>query len=212
MNEDHALQDQVHEALPQEAPSVEALLAEALPGDPPDDVGDGLSAQPTENGDRSEEEKAEPLSAPDETDPSADPLDPPSDPASDRLEMLTRELADLRELLHERIDTHERIAAERAEFLALYPDVPLTSLPDSVWEDVRCGVPLAAAYALSERKAHLKALEADSQNRANSHRSVGAHSTSGTDYFSPAEVRAMSAAEVSRNYSAIIRSMKKWNR
>lgn len=209
MNEDHALQDQVHEALPQEAPSTEALPAEALPGDLPDDVGDDL---PTEDGDRSEEEKAEPLSAPDETDPSADPLDPPSDPASDRLEMLTRELADLRTLLNERITTHERIAAERSEFSALYPDVPLTSLPDSVWEDVRCGIPLAAAYALSERKAHLKALEADSQNRANSHRSVGAHSTSGTDYFSPAEVRAMSAAEVSRNYSAIIRSMKKWNR
>ena len=93
----------------------------------------------------------------------------------------------------------------------LYPQTPLSSLPDNVWQDVKQGIPLAAAYALAERRrAYTEAL-ASSTNEQNKKCSAGAISSTENEYFSPSEVRAMSQGEVRANYQKIMRSMQKWN-
>ena len=106
---------------------------------------------------------------------------------------------------------HERIAKEYAEFSELFPGVSVSSLPDSVSESVRTGVPLAAAYALYHLKKEAAIAAASRINKKNSERSFALKKNDSSDsYFSPAEVREMSAAEVRTNYKKIIDSMSHW--
>ena len=121
------------------------------------------------------------------------------------LESLKKELADTRSL-------YARLESECAEFSEVYPEVSLSSLPDSIWQSVKSGVPLAAAYALEARKAELAARRAGEVNVENRKMSSGSLSSdSYNDYFSPSQVRAMSAAEVRANYTKIVNSMSKWH-
>jgi chromosome segregation ATPase len=107
--------------------------------------------------------------------------------------------------------TEARILAEIGDFVALFPDVPVEELPDEVWESVRAGAPLAASYALYERKKAAKAKRVAEINQKNASRSPGAAGTdTASEYFTPDEVRRMSRAEVHANYSKIKESMKKW--
>ena len=93
----------------------------------------------------------------------------------------------------------------------LFPDVPVEELPDEVWESVRAGAPLAAAYALYEKKKYAEAKRIAAINAKNASRSPGAAGTdTASEYFTPDEVRRMSRAEVHANYSKIKESMKKW--
>ena len=86
-----------------------------------------------------------------------------------------------------------------------------------MWEDVPSstsvgqGIPLSAAYALYEKRSCMDRLYAEEINRQNSQRSAGRAGlyTKG-EYFSPDEVRSMSASEVRANYKKIRESMKKW--
>lgn len=105
----------------------------------------------------------------------------------------------------------ERFAREGEEFRALYPETDLQNIPDSVWNDVRRGIPLAAAYALAERRHYCTELKANEYNLTNRMRSSGSLEPTEPEYFSPAEVRAMSQSEVRANYQKIMRSMQKWN-
>ena len=104
------------------------------------------------------------------------------------------------------------IRGQLGEFSELFPNEPLTALPDSVWESVRGGIPLAAAYALYRRKAELRAEQASIINKKNNGMSTGAigRDTTGS-FYTPDEVRAMSRSEIKKNYSKILDSMKKWN-
>ena len=121
------------------------------------------------------------------------------------LESLKKELADTRSL-------YARLESECSEFGELYPEISLSSLPDSVWQSVKGGVPLAAAYALEARKAELAARRAGQINGENRKMSSGSLSSdSYNDFFTPSQVRAMSAAEVRANYTKIINSMSKWH-
>lgn len=107
--------------------------------------------------------------------------------------------------------TEARILAEIGDFVALFPDVPVEELPDEVWESVRAGAPLAASYALYERKKAAKAKRVAAINQKNASRSPGAAGTdTASEFFTPDEVRRMSRAEVHANYSKIKESMKKW--
>ena len=107
--------------------------------------------------------------------------------------------------------TEARILAEIGDFVALFPDVPVEELPDEVWESVRAGAPLAASYALYERKRAAKAKRVAAINQKNASRSPGAAGTdTASEFFTPDEVRRMSRAEVHANYSKIKESMKKW--
>lgn len=138
----------------------------------------------------------EAMSAPEETQPEQDALSALRAEA----DALRAELAAEREM-----------AAQMREFCTLYPETPAETIPDSVWDRVRAGVPLAAAYALHERRAACErqaAAAAQAEARVRSGGAVGGGS--GETFFTPAEVRAMSADEVRSNYHGILASMKRW--
>lgn len=116
------------------------------------------------------------------------------------IERLQGEVSRLNEL-------QRRSRGELDEFCLLFPNVPLSSLPSEVREAVDGGVPLAAAYALFEkREAHLAA--AGKKSAEGSWR--GMNESGSGDYYSPAEVRGMSQKEVHKNYKKIMESMKHW--
>ena len=101
--------------------------------------------------------------------------------------------------------------AELEEFRDLFPGVSLATLPDSVLADVQNGVPLAAAYALMERRSeHLQKIAA-AANAANNRRSSGSAEGDSAGFLSPAEVRGMSPEQVRKHYRQILLSMPKWH-
>ncbi len=132
--------------------------------------------------------------------------------AADEAAALREELDRLRLELDQSRAFYGRMEAECAEFSELFPEVPLSSIPEPIWQSVKSGVPLAAAYALAARRESLRAQRAGEVNRENGLRSSGAlNQDTYNDYFSPAEVKAMSPAEVRANYTKIINSMSKWH-
>lgn len=135
----------------------------------------------------------------------------PAAPA-DELEVLRSELERLRSELDGRRESYERMSREYDEFRELFPGRDISRLPDDVWESVRRGIPLAAAAAYEEAKRQKLEKEAAEVNRRNLGSSSGALDTrTDAPYYSPAEVRAMSASEVRSNYPKIMDSMKFWS-
>lgn len=143
--------------------------------------------------------------------PDEDPHSHSEEDARAKLLELQGELNRLEEQIAERRATYARLERECAEFRELYPGLSLSDLPDKVWEDVQNGIPMAAAFALSERKRMILEAEAERTNREN--KKVAPEGLYGSEeiYFSPAEVRSMTQAEVKKNYEKIIQSMEKWN-
>ena len=134
--------------------------------------------------------------------------------AQERLAELRDELTKLRDELtaerNLRADLR-RMASELREFQTLFPDVPLSELPDEVTDGMCAGIPPAAGYALFLRRQRERERQAKSVNDANRLRSSGSLTTADADYFSPAEVRAMSPSDVRKNYQKIMQSMQKWH-
>ena len=124
-----------------------------------------------------------------------------------QIELLKQEIAKLEEFKK----AQNRILAEIGDFVALFPDIPIEKIPDTVWESVKQGAPLAASYALYEKRMVAEAKRIEEINAKNARKSPGAagKDTAG-EYFSPEDVRRMSRAEVHANYSKIKDSMKKW--
>ena len=118
---------------------------------------------------------------------------------------------DLREEINSARRTLIEQEAELEEFRDLFPNVSLSSLPDAVLADVRRGVPLAAAYALMERReARLQKIAAQA-NTLNGQRSSGSAGGNSVGYLSPSEVRAMTPEQVRKQYRQILLSMPKWH-
>ena len=115
------------------------------------------------------------------------------------------------EKLEELKRAQNRILAEIGDFVSLFPEIPIEEIPDTVWESVKQGAPLAASYALYEKRMVAEAKRIAEINAKNAKKSPGAagKDTAG-EYFSPEDVRRMSRAEVHANYSKIKDSMKKW--
>ena len=135
-----------------------------------------------------------------------------SEVEKDELAALRSEVELLRAQLEGERALYGRLSAECAEFSELYPTVSLSEIPDGIWESVKRGVPIAAAYALHERRAAIEQAKAEQINSANSRASSGSlDSHPNEEFFTPDEVRAMSPAEVRTNYTTIIRSMSKWH-
>ncbi len=131
---------------------------------------------------------------------------------SENIEALRAELEALKAEFEEKKRALEKMSREFGEFSEIFPTTDIKSLPDSVWEEVKAGIPLAAAYALYEKKCAIRAEAANNANLKNSALSSGAIGREVTEnFYTPDEVRAMSRAEVKKNYSKIIESMKKWN-
>lgn len=124
------------------------------------------------------------------------------------------ELAALRteaEALRAELAAERRVSVELREFCTLYPETPTEAIPDTVWDKVKGGIPLAAAYALHERRQLCAKQAAEAaQNTARARSSGALEGGPGEMPYTPAEVRAMSPEEVRRNYTAIIASMKRW--
>lgn len=126
--------------------------------------------------------------------------------------LLEGEIASLEgELERKRAET-DKAAREYAEFRALYPDADTEALPEDVLKSVEAGLPLAAAYALYEKRMQKRSADIAAHNKSTREVSFGSVGRSPeSDYFTPDEVRAMSQGEVRANYSKILQSMKNWH-
>ena len=127
------------------------------------------------------------------------------------MDELRDEIVRLRAELTQTQALHARMASELGEFHALFPEVNTAAIPESIWEQVKNGIPLAASYALYEKKCALRREHAEKINLRNAKKtpgSAGKHAAS--EYFTSDEVRQMSQAEVRSNYQKILESMKTW--
>jgi len=181
----------------------------------PHDTAEELRETSEMDGDRSDAalgaEEAVGLPASSCEDPDPDLASSSEEAAEGGLEQLRAELRELKQALGARDAFLTRLGEECEEFASLFPETPLSSLPDDVWKDVNRGIPLAAAYALTERRRVLREALAKESNHANKQRSVGAVTGEEEGFFSPSEVREMSQDEVRTNYATILKSMKRWN-
>ncbi|MEE0968465.1 MAG: hypothetical protein U0M06_03745 [Clostridia bacterium] len=119
-------------------------------------------------------------------------------------EQLTRELEEIKK-------QSSRLEKEISEFSEMFPDIPLSEIPDEIWSEVKKGLPLSASYARHERKRTNAEKRANDANAAARELTSGSIGRSEENYYSPEDVRKMSASEVKKNYSHIINSMKHWN-
>lgn len=146
----------------------------------------------------------------------AETLAPQEDPtSSDELIALREKVKELSAQLREReeIDAaNARMKEELEEFYEYFPSVDPKSVPDEVWERVKCGASLAATYSLFERKREREAQRTISHNERMRRMSAGALEAADSDgYYSPDEVRRMTPAQVRKNYDDIVESMRHWN-
>ena len=114
------------------------------------------------------------------------------------------ELSRLREenqkLLGE-LDKAKKISEQLSEFSQIFPDKDVREIPNEVWDDVKRGNSISAAFALFERKRINTENRAKEINDLNAYRSSGRVGSTASEYFSPEQVRAMSQSEVRANYS-----------
>ena len=131
---------------------------------------------------------------------------------NDEIKHLKDEIEALKSALEAKKKEQERIFAGLAEFAMNFSKVSMDSIPDEVWESVKNGASLSDAYSLYEKKREADESIVREVNRINAERSSGAISSAADGgYYSPDEVRKMTAYEVKKNYKLIIESMKKWN-
>lgn len=134
---------------------------------------------------------------------------------NDEISMLRAELDDLRAKLleKEQIERAEsRMQRELSEFEDYFPEVSLEEIPDEVWQKVKVGASLSAQYSLFRRRAELEKRRISDFNEKNRKMSAGAAGHGeGEKYYSPAEVKRMSPAQVKTHYDEIIESMRHWN-
>lgn len=131
------------------------------------------------------------------------------------LDLLKEELESLRGEIARRDaldESNKRMLRECEEFKEYFPNSELSSVPDEVWESVKGGVPLAAAYALYARREELHRSRIDEFNQRNKLMSAGSVKRGGEErFYSPSEVRSMTREQVKSNYTDIIESMRHWN-
>lgn len=126
--------------------------------------------------------------------------------------LLEGEIASLESALEKKRAETDKAAREYAEFRELYPDADTEALPEDVLKSVEAGLPLAAAYALYEKRIQKRSADIAAHNKSTREVSFGSVGKSPeSDYFTPDEVRAMSQGEVRANYSKILQSMKNWH-
>ena len=143
----------------------------------------------------------------DETVPDDNPVPEKQSTGSERD---SEEISRLRDELAREKETFSRLAEGYEELSELFPGADLRSMPDSFRENVRRGVPPAAAYALEMRRREVDADRAADAERIAREKSAGGLRGADSSLFSPDEVRAMSRDEVRSNFGRILESMKSW--
>ena len=126
------------------------------------------------------------------------------------VEALMARIEELEATLAAREQLAERMTRECEEFEVYFPETSLRTIPDSVWNQVHAGIPLAAAYALYERGIQNQKKKDEQREARVASCSVGVPGERQEHYFSPAQVRAMSRGEVRENYDRIFESMRHW--
>ena len=150
------------------------------------------------------EADGEPEELPAEQGESLEELEGKKQALADEIAMLDAELESKRAQVDKR-------AREYSEFKELYPEIEISEIAPEVIESAEAGVPLAAAYALYEKRLAARAEAAKAHNKATKESGFGSvGKNTASEFFSPDEVRAMSATEVHANYQKILRSMKSW--
>ncbi len=133
-----------------------------------------------------------------------------NDEAIEALPDPAAELEDMRSRLEKAEKRAEQVYAGWREFTELFPDADISSLPDSFNAALECGIPPAAAYALELRRREVTKARIEAADKKARALSSGRINTAEDTLYSPAEVRAMTPAEVKTNYEKIRRSMKSW--
>lgn len=140
--------------------------------------------------------------------------DEPTDEKNELLS-LRAELEALRAELRSRDEldrANSRMQAELLEFQDYFPEVEIKEIPDDIWQKVKGGASLSASFALHLRKSELEQRRINDFNNKNRKMSAGSLAQGEEEkYFSPAEVRRMTPAQVKSNYDDIINSMRHWN-
>lgn len=124
------------------------------------------------------------------------------------LEVVRGELEALRAELARR----DAEAAERALFEELYPGMRREDIPGCVFEEAEArAIPLAAAVAIHNRRCEREKERASAANELNRGRSTGrvGYASGGSHSFTIEEIRAMTPAQVKRNYKQIMASLGK---
>ena len=134
---------------------------------------------------------------------------------TDEITLLKAEIESLRNELKERKEREEldsRILEQIREFEDYFPEVSLNQIADEVWEMVKKGAPLSASFALHMRKRELEKKKVSDFNEKNRRMSAGSLiQGDGEKYYSPAEVKKMTPAQVKSHYDEIVASMRHWN-
>ncbi len=105
----------------------------------------------------------------------------------------------------------EEMAKDIQAFREVFSDVTAESIPDTVWDDVANGIPLAHAYALHialSTRLNERAEGINARNGSISAMSVQGGATEPT--FTKEQVEKMSGRDVRNNYKSILKSMKNW--
>lgn len=178
-------------------------MTEAISESPLDDNTKELAPKEAEEVTETEDEKL----AEEETEARKEEAGLPS--ATD-IAALSARIEELEAELERREELSERMTRECEEFEQYFPDISLRTLPESVWERVHAGVPLAAAYALYERGVQNQKKQTEEREARAASCSLGLPGAAEGNYFSPAQVRAMSRREVRDNYDRIFESMRHW--
>lgn len=127
---------------------------------------------------------------------------------NEKIASLTKELEAYKSAEAER----SHIAKQLDEFSELFPEIAVRSIPNEVWDSVKEGNSLAAAYSVYERRITEAARRIELINEKNAKQAAGAAGRNVTsEFFSADDVRKMSPSEVRANYAKIRRSMEKWN-
>ncbi len=108
-------------------------------------------------------------------------------------------------------ERQDKIAEQLNEFSELFPDIAPSTVPSEVWESVKKGNSLAAAYAIYEKRTVEAAKRIEQINLRNAGTSAGAAGKNSSDeFFSADDVRKMSPDQVRANFAKIRKSMETW--
>jgi len=130
------------------------------------------------------------------------------------VEITEKELKELREenrRLKSEAEARARFEKESEELLLLFPEAQTDALPEEVTESHKSGIPLAAAYALWDKRRILAETNAEASNRLNAAASPGPVSNdgSGEGSFTLEEIKRMPVGEVKKHLERIYKSLEK---
>ncbi len=112
----------------------------------------------------------------------------------------------------EKTEDSDKLKQDINELLELFPKLKANAVPDEVWDRVREGDSLCAAYCLWVVKNAKEQLRIRDVNDKRSHAAPPpvADKGEGEEFFTRDTVKNMSPQQVRKNFKAILNSMDRW--